>query len=161
MTKPVDRDQLIVKIESIFGQSLAGRRALVVDDDAQARDILSRTLTQCGLDVEEAENGAIAFGKVSEGYDLVILDLSMPVMDGFEFLARLDDLGLSKKPEIIVFSAMHLDETMRARLEGFGPLLLNACLYVLEPGSAQPASFVDSLFQGSSLTYLSGAVAVR
>ena len=118
MTKPVDRDQLIVKIESIFGQSLAGRRALVVDDDAQARDILSRTLTQCGLDVEEAENGAIAFGKVSEGYDLVILDLSMPVMDGFEFLARLDDLGLSKKPEIIVFSAMHLDETMRARLEG-------------------------------------------
>ena len=118
MTKPVDRDQLIVKIESIFGQSLAGRKALVVDDDAQARDILSRTLTQCGLDVEEAENGAIAFGKVSEGYDLVVLDLSMPVMDGFEFLARLDDLGLPKKPEIIVFSAMHLDETMRARLEG-------------------------------------------
>ena len=125
MTKPVDRDQLIVKIESIFGQSLVGRKALVVDDDAQARDILSRTLTQCGLDVEEAENGAIAFGKVWEGYDLVILDLSMPVMDGFEFLARLDDLGLPKKPEIIVFSAMHLDETMRARLEGSCVEVLN------------------------------------
>ena len=124
MTKPVDRDQLILKIESIFGQSLVGRKALVVDDDAQARDILCRTLAQCGLEVEEAENGAIAFGKVSEGYDLVILDLSMPVMDGFEFLARLDDLGLPRKPEIIVFSAMHLDETMRARLEG-------ACVDVL------------------------------
>ena len=125
MTKPVDRDQLILKIESIFGQSLAGRKALVVDDDAQARDILFRTLAQCGLEVEEAENGAIAFGKVSEGYDLVILDLSMPVMDGFEFLARLDDLGLPKKPEIIVFSAMHLDETMRARLEGVCVDVLN------------------------------------
>ena len=101
MTKPVDRDQLILKIESIFGQSLVGRKALVVDDDAQARDILFRTLAQCGLEVEEAENGAIAFGKVSEGYDLVILDLSMPVMDGFEFLARLDDLGLPKSLKLL------------------------------------------------------------
>jgi len=124
MTKPVDRDQLINKMESIFGQSLAGRKALVVDDDEQARDILCRTLKQCGMSVDEAENGAVAFGKVGQGYDLVILDLSMPVMDGFEFLARLDDLGLQQKPEIIVFSAMHLDETMRARLEG-------ACLEVL------------------------------
>ena len=44
MTKPVDRDQLILKIESIFGQSLVGRKALVVDDDAQARDIFVERL---------------------------------------------------------------------------------------------------------------------
>ena len=125
MTKPVDRDQLAAKIEAIFGQSLVGRKALVVDDDEQARDILSRTLTQYGMEVDDAENGAVAFGKVGQGYDLVILDLSMPVMDGFEFLARLDDLGLTEKPEIIVFSAMHLDETMRARLEGSCVEVLN------------------------------------
>ena len=91
----------------------------------KARDILCRTLAQCGLDVEEAENGAIAFGKVSEGYDLVILDLSMPVMDGFEFLARLMIWGFPKSLKLLCSQRCILDETMRARLEGVCVDVLN------------------------------------
>jgi len=54
-----------------------------------------------------------------------VLDLSMPIMDGFEFLSRLDDLELNVVPRVIVYSAMHLDETMRARLSG-------ACFQVID-----------------------------
>jgi CheY-like chemotaxis protein len=97
----------------------------VVDDDAEARDITSRMLSAQGFEVETAENGAIAFSLVSNGFDLVVLDLSMPIMDGFEFLSRLDDLELNVVPRVIVYSAMHLDETMRARLSG-------ACFQVID-----------------------------
>ena len=48
--------------------------------------------------------------------DRVILDLSMPVMDGFEFLANLENLKLDNPPEIIVNSAMQLDEVMLSKL---------------------------------------------
>ena len=68
-------------------------------------------------EIDIAKNGAEGFAKVSEGFDLVILDLSMPVMDGFEFLSKLNELDLKNPPEIIVYSAMHLDEVMRSNLE--------------------------------------------
>ena len=125
MTKPVDRDRLVGTIQTIFGDATVGKRALVVDDDAEARDITSRMLSAQGFEVETAENGAIAFSLVSNSFDLVVLDLSMPIMDGFEFLSRLDDLELNVVPRVIVYSAMHLDETMRARLSG-------ACFQVID-----------------------------
>ena len=40
----------------------------------------------------------------------------MPVMDGFQFLANLDKKELIQRPQIIIYSAMHLDETMRSSL---------------------------------------------
>jgi CheY-like chemotaxis protein len=125
MTKPVDKDRLVGNIQAIFGDATEGKRALVVDDDAEARDITTRMLSAQGFEVETAENGAVAFSLVSDGFDLVVLDLSMPVMDGFEFLSRLDDLALEAVPRVIVYSAMHLDETMRARLSG-------ACFQVID-----------------------------
>ena len=125
MTKPVGKDRLVGNIQAIFGDATEGKRALVVDDDAEARDITTRMLSAQGFEVETAENGAVAFSLVSDGFDLVVLDLSMPVMDGFEFLSRLDDLALDAVPRVIVYSAMHLDETMRARLSG-------ACFQVID-----------------------------
>ena len=150
MTKPIDRSKLISTMESVFGDSfnepnaLKGKKALVVDDDAEARDIISRTLAQAGMEIDQAENGAEAFEKVDRGYDLITLDLSMPVMDGFEFLARFDDLDLPTKPEIVVLSAMHIDETMRARLS-------DSCLDVINKTDANSeASLVASISKALS-----------
>ena len=67
----------------------------------------------------------------------MILDLSMPVMDGFEFLARLPDLKLANSPEIVIFSAMHLDETMRASLS-------DKCIAVLNKNEMNSESDVLS-----------------
>jgi CheY-like chemotaxis protein len=137
MTKPVDRNKLVANIQEIFDGTVEGKRALVVDDDVQARDIANRLLSAQGFEVETAENGAIAFSKIQDGFDLVILDLSMPVMDGFEFLERLEDLELTPPPHIIVYSAMHLDETMRKRLSG-------ACFQVINKNEVESQSALQS-----------------
>ena len=143
MTKPVDRDKLVANIQDIFDGKFEGKRALVVDDDAQARDIANRLLSGQGFEVETAENGAIAFSKIQDGFDLVILDLSMPVMDGFEFLARLEELELTSPPHIIVYSAMHLDETMRNRLSGACFQVINKNEVAKEQGKSNCESSVS------------------
>ena len=77
-------------------------------------------LTADGFDVEYAENGKEGIEKVSSGFDLVVLDLQMPVMDGFEFLDELDSMGLesSKAPKILIYSSLVLDEVVRKKLQG-------------------------------------------
>ena len=64
---------------------LPSARLLVVDDGAENRELLSLVLAEQGLWVEEAENGQIAVDKVAAGggFDLILMDMQMPVMDGF------------------------------------------------------------------------------
>jgi len=66
-----------------------GDRILVVDDDESIRLIVRLCLVEEGYDVEEAANGEVAF-EVLERFDpeLILLDLRMPVMDGWEFARR-------------------------------------------------------------------------
>ena len=65
-------------------------RILVVDDEASIRGIVSRYAAHEGYEVEEAENGARAVDLCREGgFDLVVLDIMMPVMDGYEALRRI------------------------------------------------------------------------
>jgi len=116
MKKPIEKEVLLESIERIFADDISGRKALIVDDQADARDIITRMLSTVGFEIETAVNGADALEKVTSGFDLVILDLSMPVMDGFQFLANLDNKELIQRPQIIIYSAMHLDETMRSSL---------------------------------------------
>ncbi len=62
-------------------------KILIVDDEKIIRNLLSKRLSEEGYRIEIAENGKEAFKKIKESRpDLIILDLSMPVMNGFEFL---------------------------------------------------------------------------
>lgn len=67
---------------------LAGRRVLVVEDIELNRDVAVMLLEEIGLNVEIAENGKVAVNKVTssgpEYYDAVLMDIQMPVMDGYE-----------------------------------------------------------------------------
>jgi CheY-like chemotaxis protein len=69
-------------------QHLAGRRVLVVEDSELNRDVAVALLEEAGLAVEIAENGQVAVSKVTgsvpEYYDAVLMDIQMPVMDGYE-----------------------------------------------------------------------------
>jgi len=89
LTKPVQRGQLVQLLDRYATDDLA-RRALVVDDKAENREVLRRALENEGWQVSEAENGQVALERVADqAPSLILLDLMMPVMDGFEFVMEM------------------------------------------------------------------------
>ena len=80
---------------------------LVVDDHAEARDCLGVLLRQAGYGVRTAANGREALGLLDGGPapDLILLDMLMPVLDGWHFLERLRLRGTGPRPPIIVTTA--------------------------------------------------------
>ncbi len=88
--KPIDWDRLKGLMERYRPEAPEDARVLVVDDDADARERLRRSLGREGWTVDEAENGRIALERVSQARpSLILLDLMMPEMDGFGFLRAL------------------------------------------------------------------------
>ena len=116
ITKPIDRNHLIGEIETIFSGNLVGKDALIIDDDETVRELLQRTLEGLGFNTEMASNGKEGLKSLERDFDLIILDLSMPVMDGFEFLSEFAKRKFDRKPHVFIFSAMELDETIKAAL---------------------------------------------
>jgi len=98
---------------------VARARVLVVDDVADNRDLLIRRLRRLGItDVEEAENGQLALEKIQRGhFDLVLLDIMMPVMNGQEVLRRLNAQGLVHDLPVIVISALSDVDDIAACIE--------------------------------------------
>ncbi|HEY1228817.1 MAG TPA: response regulator, partial [Ramlibacter sp.] len=74
---------------------LPSARVLVVDDGPENRELVSLVLTEHGLWIEEAENGQVALDKVAAGsYDVVLMDIQMPVMDGYTAAGELRRRGV-------------------------------------------------------------------
>jgi CheY-like chemotaxis protein len=84
-------------------------RVLVVEDDADIREVLVELIQSEApdLEVSAADNGYAALEKVLGGLEpcLILLDMMMPVMDGFEFLDALDDIGGERDPAVLIISA--------------------------------------------------------
>ncbi len=90
-------------------------RALVVEDEAMVRRTLKRILEGEGFEVEEAENGQEGLNALKDSLDLVLLDIQMPVMDGFEFLRRLrSHEQFSELPVIMVTGIDGREDRLRA-----------------------------------------------
>jgi PAS domain S-box-containing protein len=118
LTKPVDRDKLR-QLARQYAKPAGGGRALVVDDDEGIRSLFQRALAEDGWTVDEAENGAIALELARKNRpDLVLLDLMMPVMDGFEFVMHYRKLEGCRVTPIIVVTAKDLDQRERENLLG-------------------------------------------
>jgi CheY-like chemotaxis protein len=118
LTKPIDRARLAQLIECYV---LAGaeRRALVVDDQSANRDMLRRALEKEGWNVDEAENGRAALDRVAERQpSLILLDLMMPVMDGFAFVTEIRKTEAWRAIPIVVVTAKDLTDEDRRRLSG-------------------------------------------
>lgn len=95
--------------------SSAGGRILIADDNKVNRLLLSRSVEMLGHDVVLAENGRIAMQRLAEGgFDLLLLDIEMPEMDGFEVLAAIEaDPELRGLPVIVTSSVEGLDNIVR------------------------------------------------
>jgi signal transduction histidine kinase/CheY-like chemotaxis protein len=118
LTKPVDWKRLASLIKRRCPAT--GKQAvLVVEDNAATRDILERSLQKEGWRTVIAENGGVALQKVmAETPSLIILDLMMPEMDGFEFLNQLRRNPDWANIPVIVLTAKDLTPADRARLNG-------------------------------------------
>ena len=100
-----------------------GRRILLVEDNELNREIAQEILREYGFRVDTAENGAVAVEKVCAAapgsYDLVLMDVQMPVMDGYTATRKiraLDDPARAKLP-ILAMTANAFDEDRRNALE--------------------------------------------
>jgi CheY-like chemotaxis protein len=118
LVKPVDRERLAQVLERLCGDR-PSRRILLVEDDDTTRAVIRYALEREGWSITQAENGRVALARMAaERPDAILLDLMMPEMDGFEFLAELRRHAPWRDIPILVITAMDLTDEDRRRLNG-------------------------------------------
>jgi two-component system chemotaxis response regulator CheY len=98
-----------------------GKRILVVDDASLVRRFYRQALERAGFEVDEALNGVEALEKVlGESYDLVIVDVNMPQMDGMTFLRTLrrQSAAVSSLPSLVISTEGAQQDIAAARTAG-------------------------------------------
>lgn len=105
------------------------KRALVVDDSRAMRWAIRRILEDLSFEVTEAENGAVALEALepSTGFDVILLDLDMPVMDGMEFLDRFGQLPVAPRVPVVMCSTQDAPATIHRALDA------GAKEYIMKP----------------------------
>jgi PAS domain S-box-containing protein len=112
LVKPVEPDRLVEVVTRTLGtQALASGEVLVVDDDAGTRELVSRSLRRAGFSTSEAHSGedALLKARVSPPI-LVVLDLMMPNLDGFEVMRRLRSENLHMPVVVLTGKELNVDE---------------------------------------------------
>ncbi len=111
-------------------------KILVVDDDPQLREVIVETLKAAGYSPESAADGLEALARLEkEEFDLLLLDVRMPRMDGLEVLGRLR--ALSRHPKVLVMTADDTPETLLRVIRE------QACEYITKP--FEPAALVETV----------------
>jgi signal transduction histidine kinase/DNA-binding response OmpR family regulator len=118
LQKPIDRERLI-RVLKRYHRLQPSNHVLVVEDDPTMREMLCSMLGNKEWTVAEAENGLAALQSVTRcPPSLILLDLRMPVMDGFEMIAELHKHEDWRKIPVVVISAKELTVAERERLHG-------------------------------------------
>ena len=118
LQKPIDRERLVAVLKKYHGQR-SSNHVLVVEDEPAMREMLCRMLNNKEWTVAEAENGLAALESITHcPPSLIILDLKMPVMDGFQMIAELRKHEDWRKIPVVVVSAKELTPEDRQRLQG-------------------------------------------
>ncbi|MCC2662124.1 MAG: two-component hybrid sensor and regulator [Geminicoccaceae bacterium] len=119
ITKPFDREVLLRAVARHVRAGDGRAQVLVVDDDTKSRDVLRRTLQKAGWSVAEAASGAEAIAVLERARPaLILLDLMMPGMDGFEVLERLHGHAAWREVPVIIVTAKDLTRDDVERLNG-------------------------------------------
>jgi GAF domain-containing protein/CheY-like chemotaxis protein len=116
LTKPIDRERLV----SVLTKYRRDLPVLVVDDDAALRQLLRRMLEPEGYTVVEAENGRVALERLrTTSPSVILLDLMMPEMDGFEFVTEFRRHEAWRAIPVVVITARDLSREDHERLNGY------------------------------------------
>lgn len=120
LVKPIDKEILLASLQSLKLPSRDGSpRILVVDDDPQTVRLLSTVLTSDGYDVLKVYGGSEAIETaISQSPDLIILDMMMPQVDGFQVIQRLTGDPRTCDIPIVICTALDLTDEDRDRLNG-------------------------------------------
>jgi signal transduction histidine kinase/DNA-binding response OmpR family regulator len=137
LTKPVERAQLTALIHNLVRRE---GPVLVVEDDAGAREMIRQTIEKMSLPVAEADNGLQALGWLGKNPApaVILLDLMMPEMDGFEVLDALAAHPQWREIPVIVITAKQLTAAERERL-------LGQARKVIEKGGASRLDIVAAI----------------
>jgi signal transduction histidine kinase/DNA-binding response OmpR family regulator len=118
MTKPVDRDRLLNVLRKHHRGDLPCQ-VLIVEDEPAIRQMVRRLLEKEGWTVREAENGRVGLQAVAENAPaIILLDLMMPVMNGFDFIRELRQNAAWRKIPVIILTAKDLTVEERTQLKG-------------------------------------------
>jgi CheY-like chemotaxis protein len=115
LTKPVDRNRLLQSLQEY--RRAARSHVLLVEDDPDQRNLLELTLIQAGWIVINVANGAQALSSMQQlRPDAIVLDLMMPEMNGFEFLAELRKHEAWNEIPVVIVTSMDLTEADADRI---------------------------------------------
>ena len=119
LIKPISKTQMKTILEKyVFADN--GGYILIVDDEAINRSVLHSQIEKVGLAVKEATNGLMALEMVKQSIpQLILLDLMMPEMDGFELIDQLRQNPQYQNIPIVVITAKDLTNEDRHRLSGY------------------------------------------
>ncbi len=139
LIKPVNREKLTGVLRAACGT--AGRRVLVIDDDEFMRNDICQSLKRDGWEVSEAANGRLGIASLVQSRpDVIMLDLMMPVMNGFEFLVEMRGKPEWRDIPVLVVTAKDLTAEERAQLNG-------QVERVMDKGSAELAELLGEIGQ--------------
>ncbi|MFC6229015.1 response regulator [Paenibacillus allorhizosphaerae] len=119
VAKPIQRDRLI-EVMNKYVPNRADHSVLVIEDDTTTSEMMAKLLEKEGYSVTQAGNGRIALECMKrEVPELILLDLMMPEMDGFQFVAELRKQEAWSSIPIIVCTAKTITSEDRLKLNGF------------------------------------------
>ncbi len=120
LVKPVGRDQLATILKKYHIGHDSQDLIMLVEDDLMSREIMATRLKDQGWRVFKAENGKVALEHLEDKKPvLILLDLLMPEMDGFEFVARLRQNPKWQSIPVVVLTATNLSVQDQLRLHGY------------------------------------------
>jgi PAS domain S-box-containing protein len=132
MTKPIDRERLTSVLRK-YQRAAGTSPLLLVEDDLATRQMMRKLLEKEGWLVDEAENGRVALERLAVRVpDLILLDLMMPEMDGFEFVRVLHNNEAWRTVPVVVLTAKDITGEDRARLNGHAERILQKGAYSRE-----------------------------
>jgi GAF domain-containing protein/CheY-like chemotaxis protein len=116
LTKPIDRERLV----AVLGRHRQDLPVLVVDDDPDFRELARRLLEREGYTVIEADNGRAALARLRDATPgVILLDLMMPEMDGFDVVAAIQGDAAWRPIPVVVITAKDLSPEDHERLNGY------------------------------------------